>query len=449
MFSKLEFLIAFRYLKSKRKEGFISVIAIFSFVGIMIGVATLIIVMSVMNGFRYELVNRILGINSHLTIYSRDHQITDYEKLRAEIQQIRGVKFTNPLVESQAMLSTPSKNLGGLVKGIRLEDLKNKKLVSENITAGNIEKLAQKNSVIIGSAIAQNLNLKIGDPLKIISAETSETIIGAIPRIKTYEVAGVFESGLYEYDSTTIFMNFEMAQIHFRFPDSISALEIFVEDATKLDEIKSQLFQILVSKGSPYLGGFERKENDLNDRFQREGERVSGAKGVNNSLYATDWQQANASFIDALKVESTVMFLILALIILVAAFNIISSMIMLVNDKNKNIALLRTLGMSKAAVMRIFLICGSSIGFVGTFLGLAIGVLFSANINNIKGWLESATDTTLFNPTIYFLSTLPSKIFISDVVLIVGMALVLSFLATLYPAYRASKSNPAEILRYE
>ena len=416
MFSKLEFLIAFRYLKSKRKEGFISVIAIFSFVGIMIGVATLIVVMSVMNGFRYELVNRILGINAHLTIYSHAHQINNYEKIIDEIKKISGIKFANTLVESQAMLSSPSKNLGGLIKGIRLEDLKNKKLVSENITAGNIEKLANKNSVIIGSVVAQSMNLKVGDPVKIISAETNETIIGAIPRIKTYQVVGVFDSGMYEYDSTTIFMNFTMAQIHFRFPNSVSAIEIFADDATKIDEIKMQLYEILVKYPN---------------------------------LYATDWQQANAGFIDALKVESTVMFLILTLIILVAAFNIISSMIMLVNDKNKNIALLRTIGMSKAAVMRIFLICGFSIGMVGTFLGLAIGVLFSANINNIKGWLESVTDTDLFNPTIYFLSTLPSKIFISDVILIVAMALILSFLATLYPAYRASKSNPAEILRYE
>jgi lipoprotein-releasing system permease protein len=416
MFSKLEFLIAFRYLKSKRKEGFISVIAIFSFIGIMIGVATLIVVMSVMNGFRYELVNRILGINAHLTIYSHAHQIADYEKILDEIKKIQGVKFVNPLVESQAMISSPTKNAGGLIKGIKLEDLKNKTLISENITAGNIEKLTNKNSVIVGSAVAQSMNLKIGDKIKIISAETNETIIGAIPRVKTYEVGGVFDSGMYEYDSTTIFMNFEMAQIHFRFPNSISGIEIFADDPQKIDLIKMQLYEVLVN---------------------------------HPNLYATDWQQANAGFIDALKVESTVMFLILALIILVAAFNIISSMIMLVNDKNKNIALLRTIGMSKSAVMRIFLICGSSIGVVGTFLGLLIGVLFSANINNIKHWLESATDTALFNPTIYFLSTLPSKIFISDVVAIVSMALILSFLATLYPAYKASKSNPAEILRYE
>jgi lipoprotein-releasing system permease protein len=416
MFSKLEFLIALRYLRSKRKEGFISVIAIFSFVGIMIGVATLIVVMSVMNGFRYDLVNRILGINSHLTVYSRNHQITDYEKLLSEIKKIPNVKAANAIVESQAMLSSPSKNLGGLIKGIKLEDLKNKKLISGNITSGDIEKLSDKNSVIIGSAVAQNMNLKVGDKIKIISAETSETIIGAIPRIKTYEVAGTFESGMYEYDSSTVFANFDMAQIHFRFPNSASGIEIFANDAMNLEQIKLQLYPILASYPD---------------------------------LYATDWQQANSGFIDALKVESTVMFLILTLIILVAAFNIVSSMIMLVNDKNKNIALLRTLGMTKAGVMRIFLICGSSIGVVGTFLGLTIGVLFSANINSIKRFLESATDTTLFNPAIYFLSTLPAKIFISDLVIITSMALILSFLATLYPAYKASKSNPAELLRYE
>lgn len=416
MFSRLEFLIAFRYLKSKRKEGFISITAIFSFVGIMIGVATLIVVMSVMNGFRYELVNRILGVNSHLTIYSKNSQIHDYQLLADRIQKISGVKYVNPIIESQAMLSSRSKNSGALIKSVKLADLKNKKQVSENISAGEIDQMAEKDAVLLGSGVARNLNLKVGDPIKIISAEVAETIVGAIPRIKTYKVVGVFDSGLYEYDSTTVFVNFDMAQIHFRFPQAVSGIEIFVQDPTDLENIKHEIYPILANS---------------------------------EDLYAVDWQQSNSGFIDALKVESTVMFLILTLIILVAAFNIISSMIMLVNDKNKNIALLRTLGMSKSSVMRIFLICGSSIGFVGTFLGFIIGVLFSANINNIKQWIESLSDTVLFNPAVYFLSTLPSKIFISDVVIIVGMSLVISFLATLYPAYKASKANPAEILRYE
>lgn len=416
MFSKLEFLIAFRYLRSKRKEGFISVTAVFSFVGIMIGVATLIIVMSVMNGFRYELIDRILGINSHLTLYSKGHQIENYQEIIDKIKEIKDVKYSNAIVESQAMMSSKAKNMGGMIKGIKLEDLENKKLIAQNIVSGSINSISDKNSVIIGSAVAQNLGLQVGDQVRIIAAEVNETIIGVIPRIKTYQVGAIFESGLYEYDSTTIFMNFEMTQVHFRFPQTISGIEIFVKDPSNLETTKAELRKILQDYPN---------------------------------LYGVDWQQSNASFFDALKVESTVMFLILTLIILVASFNIISSMIMLVNDKNKNIALLRTIGMSKASVMRIFLICGSSIGFVGTLFGFVLGVVFANNINNIKLWLESVTDTTLFNPTIYFLSTLPSKIFASDVIIIVSMSLIISFLATLYPAYKASKANPAELLRYE
>ncbi|GDX36629.1 ABC transporter permease [Alphaproteobacteria bacterium] len=416
MFSSLEFLIAMRYLRSKRKEGFISVIAIFSFVGIMIGVATLIIVMSVMNGFRHDLIERILGINSHLTIYSKTHQIKNYQEILTKIRTLDNVSYANAIVESQAMLSTKSKNAGGLIRGISSEDLLNKQLIRENITAGDINKINDKNSIIIGSILAQNLSLKINDRLKIISAETNDTIIGAIPRIKTYTVAGIFDSGMYEYDSTTIFMNFKMAQTHFRINSSASALEIFSKNPSDLSTLKQELYKIII---------------DYDD------------------IYFNDWQQVNSGFIEALKVESTVMFLILTLIILVAVFNIISSMIMLVNDKNKNIALLRTLGMTKGSILRIFLICGSSIGFLGTIFGLIIGITFSININNIKLWLESITDTTLFNPAIYFLSTLPSKILISDVVVITSMAFSLSFLATLYPAFKASKANPAEILRYE
>jgi lipoprotein-releasing system permease protein len=423
MFSRLEFLIAIRYLKSKRKEGFISVIAVFSFIGIMIGVATLIIVMSVMNGFRYELIERILGINSHLTVYSKEHKIANYQEIVDKIKKIDGVTYANPIVEAQAMISSKNKNSGGLIRGISVDDLKNKKLITENITAGDLNKINQKNSVIIGSILAQNLGLKINDPIKIISGETNETIIGTIPRIKTYLVAGIFDSGMYEYDSTTIFMNFEMAQIHFRYANSASAIEIFTKNSHDFS-------------------------NNFEDNFENVKLLIYKSLIDNEGLYFNDWQQANSSFIEALKVESTVMFFILTLIILVAVFNIISSMIMLVNDKNKNIALLRTLGMSKNAILRIFLICGSMIGFLGTIFGLIIGIIFSANINNIKLFLESATDTTLFNPAIYFLSTLPSRILISDVILITSMSFTLSFLATLYPAYKASKSKPAEILRY-
>jgi lipoprotein-releasing system permease protein len=416
MFTKLELLIAMRYLKSKRKEGFISVIAIFSFIGIVIGVATLIIVMSVMNGFRFELINRILGINSHLNIYSRNGNIKNYDQLIKDLSKIQDIQSLNPLIESQAMISYRGKNNGALIRGITSEDLHNKKLIAENIIDGNITSINDKNSVIIGSTIAQSMNLQIGDKIKIISAETNETIFGSIPRIKTYKIGGIFSSGLHEYDSSTIFMNFEMAQIHFKIKDSANSIEIFLKDINTLEKNKKEIFKIINSYEKLYIG---------------------------------DWQNSNSGFIDALKIESTVMFLILTLIILVAVFNIISSMIMLVNDKNKNIALLRTLGMSKLNILRIFLICGSSIGVFGTLFGLIIGISFASNINNIKIWLESLTNSELFNPAIYFLSTLPSKIFISDLVIITIMTLTLSFLATLYPAYKASKANPSDILRYE
>lgn len=416
MFSKLEFLIAFRYLKSKRKEGFISVTAIFSLIGIMIGVATLIIVMSVMNGFRYELVNRILGINSHLTIYSSGGKIDNFNEVISKIKEYQNVTYVNPLIEAQVMISTGKLNRGGLVKGINIDDLKNKPLIADNLVAGNVDNLQKVNGIIIGIEIARNLGLEFGDKLKIISANSNQTIIGSIPRIKTYEIVGIFDSGMYEYDSSTIFMNFQMAQTHFEFKGSSSAIEIFAKSADNLEEIKSELKSIIFS---------------------------------NPRLYVNDWQQANASFIEALKVERTTMFIILTLIILVAAFNIISSMIMLVGDKRKNIALLRTIGMSKYSITRIFFICGSAIGMAGTIIGTIIGVLFSANINSIKGFLESVTSTDLFNPAVYFLSTLPAKIFPLDVAIITIMALVISFLATIYPAYKASKACPAEILRYE
>ncbi|MDA0902370.1 MAG: ABC transporter permease, partial [Proteobacteria bacterium] len=337
IFSKLEFLIAYRYLKAKRKEGFISVTAIFSFIGIMIGVATLIIVMSVMNGFRYELFERILGINSHLTIYSRDAGISDYNQLISALKKARIVKYVNPLVENQVMISANGKAKGGLVKGINFQDLENKSLIVNNIKAGKIEDIKRKSSIIMGSNLANSLNLNIGDKVKIISPETNSTIIGSIPRIKTYNLAAIFESGMYEYDSTTMFMSLEAAQIHFKLKGLATAIEIFSHDAHDTFYLTNYVSEILYQNYP--------------------------------QTYLVDWQQSNAAFIDALKVERNVMFLILTLIILVAAFNIISSMIMLVNDKNKNIACLRTMGISKASVMRVFLICGSAIGVVGTLLG--------------------------------------------------------------------------------
>ena len=448
-FSALEFTIALRYLKSKYREGFISITAIFSLLGISIGVATLIIVMSVMNGFRYELVGRILGINSHLSLRGADGKIYNYQQQLQDLAKLDSqITYANPVIEGQAMISSfsrivdsntfPSQNstkevasqeiasqkvesrkvesqsAGALIRGIKYADLANKKLIANNITSGSLSSIENEDQIIIGSIIAEQMQLRIGDRLKIIAPTSNQTIFGNMPKIKTYQIGAIFNSGMYEYDSGTIFINFNIAQTQFNYQNSVSAIEIFTTDPENLSQVK----------------------NSINSYFAKE------------NFYLLDWQESNASFIDALKVESTVMFLILTLIILVAAFNIISTMIMLVNDKKKNIALLRAMGFSSNSILRIFIICGCLIGAIGTIAGTIIGFSFAANINSIKLWLEGVTNSQIFNPAIYFLSTLPSKIFVSDLVIIISMSLAISFFATIYPARKASKTNPANILRY-
>jgi len=416
MFSKLEFFIAFKYLRSKRREKFISIVSMFSLIGIMLGVATLIIVMSVMNGFRDELVDRILGFNAHISVYSDSDKIYNYKELIRDVQEeVDGISQINALVENQVMITSNGKAIGSLVKGIEQKDLIKKNKLK--IKTKNIEDFSKDNSIILGVDLARRLSVKQGDFVKIISPEINSTILGAIPRVKTYNVIGTFESGMYEYDSSIAFIPLQTAQLHFKYKNSVGTLEILVKELQDVQSIAYSLNKL-----------FLEKEYEMN---------------------IVDWQQANSAFIGALKIERNVMFIILTLIILVAAFNIISSLIMLVNDKNKQTALLRAVGVTKGGVMRIFIICGSFIGFIGTFLGATIGILFASNIENIRQWLESISGVSLFDPTIYFLSQLPSKIIISDVVTVIILALFLSIIATIYPAYKAAKSEPAIILKGE
>jgi lipoprotein-releasing system permease protein len=417
MFSKLEFFIALRYLKAKRKEKFISITAFFSLIGIMLGVATLIIVMSVMNGFRADLIERILGINAHITVYSNDGRLYNYKELIKQVSEISNVEKVNAIVENAVMVTANGASIGGLVKGIEQKDLKNKKEIYNNIISKNFNDFSKNDSVLLGFDLARQLSVKEGDSVKIISPEANNTILGSIPRMKTYKVIGTFKSGMYEYDNAAVFMPIKSAQLHFRYNDSVSALEINVNN---LEEVG-------------------KTSRDILRTLEKIGQEVS----------IIDWKQANSAFMGALKVERNVMFIILTLIILVAAFNIISSLIMLVNDKNKQIALLRTIGATKGNIMSIFFICGSAIGLMGTALGAILGIIFTLNIENIRQFIERNFSIPLFNPTIYFLSQLPSKLFISDLIFIISMSLILSFLATLYPAYKASKTNPADVLRYE
>ena len=406
--------IAFRYLGSKRKEGLISVIAWFSLVGIALGVATLIIVMSVMNGFRTELLTRILGLNGHITVYDRQAPIKDFSQLALRIGEIPSVLYVTPQIQGQAMIMIDGKATGVLIRGLDPLIMQNKSLIKKNIVAGKLKEFGSGADIVIGKRLADRIGVAFGDKVLLISPTSSTTAFGNMPRIKAFKVAAVFNVGMYEYDNTFAYMPLSQAQLFFKSGDAVNALEVEIKNPAKVGELREKLEKIL-----------------------------------SGNRYALDWKQRNSSFFNALKVERNVMFLILTLIILVAAFNIISSMIMLVYDKTSSIAILRTMGASRAAITRIFFLSGSIVGFVGTAAGLVLGVVFCLNIESIRGLMESLTGTELFSAEIYFLSKLPAEIAWIEVAYVVAMALFLTFIASIYPAWRASRTEPAEVLRGE
>jgi lipoprotein-releasing system permease protein len=414
IFSAFERTVAARYLKPRRSEGFISVIAGFSFLGIALGVATLIIVMSVMNGFREELLKRILGLNGHLEIYASEGVITDYDHAADIVRAVPGVVQVAPMIEGQVMASADGRNSGAVVRGIKPEDFRNRKILADHVQAGSLDDFKGDEAVVIGDKLAQRLGVKVGDKITLISPEGRATAFGTVPRVKAYTVAATFEVGMFEYDSTFVFMPLPAAQVYFRVPNAVSSLEVIAADPDRLGYLRDAVIQAL-----------------------------------NRPVRILDWQQANSSFFNAIEVERNVMFLILTLIIVVAAFNIISSLIMLVKDKGQDIAILRTMGATKGMIMRIFLLAGASIGVVGTLAGFGLGLAFADNIETIRQWIQGMTGTQLFAPEIYFLSQLPAKVDAGEVATVVTMALVLSFLATLYPSWRAARLDPVEALRYE
>ena len=415
MFGVFERMVAWRYLRPRKQEGFISVIAGFSLLGICLGVATLIIVMSVMNGFRQELLGRILGVNGHMTVYSAAGVIEDDESLDATLESMIGITLATPQVRGQVMVTGARGGAtGALVRGVSKGELKARSIIADNIVSGSIDDMGNKDGLVVGERLATSLGLRVGDGIKLVSPQGNTTVIGSVPRMKTYEIAALFNVGMYEYDSGFVYMPLEAAQIFFRTPDAVNAIEVFVEDPDSVFIRSAEVRQTL----GP-------------------GVRIQ------------DWQQSNASFFNALQVERNVMFLILTLIILVAAFNIISGQIMLVKDKGRDIAILRTMGATRGMILRVFLLSGASIGVFGTVLGLTLGVLFTSNIQTIQGWVENTLGAEVFDPEIYFLTNLPAVIDWTEVVSVVIMALTLSFLATVYPAWRAARLDPVEALRYE
>lgn len=414
IFGALERWIALRYLRARRKEGFISVIAWFSLLGIALGVATLIIVMSVMNGFRAELLGRILGVNGHLTIYSNIGGIEDYQDVRQRIEAIPGVVLATPQIQNQVMVTAGPQARGAVVRAMQPEDFTRRDLLRESFRQGDFRAFEAGEGLLIGSRLAQTLGVRPGGQISLVTPRGNATAIGTIPRIKSYTVAGTFDVGMFEYDSSFIFMPLPLAQTYFRLPEQANAIEVFVED---VDEVRGPRRAI---------------ESDLGAAFR-----------------TVDWQNANASFFNAVQVERNVMFLILTLIILVAAFNIISGQIMLVKDKGRDIAILRTMGATRGMILRIFFMSGASIGVIGTLAGLLLGYLFVENIAVLQGWVEAAAGTQVFNPEIYFLTTLPAVMDPQEVVEVVLMALAIAFCAPLFPAWRAARLDPVEALRYE
>ena len=413
-FSPFEWMVALRYLRARRAHGSISVIAGFSFLGIVLGVAALIVVMAVMNGFRHDLMEKMIGLNGHMFLQGVDTPLTDYDAVTKRVGEVPGVRLAMPLVEGQAFASTPYASSGVLVRGIRGGDLARLPGVGEHVTQGSLDGFDAGQSVAIGSKLAEHLSLRVGDKITLIAPRGAQTPFGVTPRLKAYTVAAIFQIGMATFDGTFVFMPLPEAQAYFNLDGQANVIEVYVDDPDHIDALR---------------------------------DRISAAE--QRPMIDSDWRQLNKSFFDVLNVEANVMFSILTLIVLVAALNIISGLIMLVQDKARAIAVLRTMGATRGAIMRIFLITGATIGVVGTACGLALGLAVAHNVEAIRKGLSWLLGVNLFPSEFYFLSQLPSRVETHDVIAVVVMTLFLSLAATIYPSWRAARLDPVEALRYE
>ncbi len=404
-----EITMAACYLRA-RNARFCSIMTLFSIIGIALGVATLIVGMSVMNGFRAKLLDSILGIDGHINVYFDRNINSDYYAVSKSIERIPGILKATPMTNDQVIIVANGKIAGSVVRGVSTKDLLDSTAVTNNVIIGDVKKFNE--GIIIGARLAEVLNIDYGDEITFISSEEFDALLGEMPRMKKYKVIAIFDMGMFEYDNTLIYMPLKSAQAFFSYKNSIKNIEVLVDDVTRADK--------------------------LADAIEKE-----------IGMEAESWQSQQSHYFSALKTERNVMFLILTLIIVVAAFNIISNLMMIVQEKKSAIAIMRTFGATSGSIMRIFCACGLLIGFTGTCLGCIIGVVFSLNIESIRVFLENITNVKLFDPMIYFFSSLPVILVPQDVVNISALALLLSFLATIAPALQAAAQDPAEILRYE
>jgi lipoprotein-releasing system permease protein len=413
MFGTFERMMAIRYLRARRQEGFISIIAWFSLIGIALGVATLIVVTSVMNGFRHELITRIIGFNGHVTVYGATGIVPDYEEITRKVRDIPGVAAVAPVIDGQAMATANGIGAGALVRGVRLAEIQSRGMLAGKLRQGDLGQFEEEEHAVVGHRLAEKLKLAVGDRLTLVTPPSGGATSG-VPRSAGYTIGALFDVGMAEIDSSYVFLPLAAAQDYFQLGDAVSGVEVVLADP----------------------------EGTL--------DFVTAAQGrLGPTFRFFDWQQANSGIMNIVKVQRNVIFLVLTLIILVAAFNIISTLIMLVKGKTRDIAILRTMGATPGAVMRVFFMSGASIGVLGTVAGLCLGLALAFNIESVRRWIESLSGANLFSADIYFLSQLPSRVEAPEVVGVLVMSLGLSFLATLYPAWRASRLDPVEALRYE
>ena len=417
-FSGWERSIAGRYLRAKRKQGGVALISIISFVGISLAVAVLIIVMSVMNGFRAELLSRILGFNGHVYVGGPAIQGPGRDAMIKRLRDTPGVVQVVPVVEAQTMAAGPSQITGGIVRGLRPDDVARTSIIANNLKQGSLKGFGEGeyggDLILMGSRLAETLGVNAGDSVSLYSPNGGETVFGATPRRKSYTIGAIFSVGMSEYDAAFIYMPLNQTQLFFGRGDSIDLIEVNLANPDDIDVLRP---------------------------------RIAQAAGPGTVI--TDWRDRNHSFFNALQVERTTMRLILMLIVAVAAMNIISGLIMLVKNKSRDIAILRTMGASQGAILRIFFLSGAAIGVAATVTGLVLGSLFCIYIDPIQSLVEHVTGVSVFSPDTYFLPRIPARVEWSEVAIITFWSLLMSFVATLPPAWRASRLDPVEALRYE